>query len=163
MCCTIVYIKRQVHFWPLYSDADPTKEMIQTSPMTEAGANDDKSPLPRWQLTYRIQSKGIVLWITTYCVKLPNVNAWDYPVFKADLPEILIHRFEEEFVAVDRPVAEDIFKIRQSYLVGSHWQFHQIRSFLLVYVVNDFGLRHENMLRTIAGEQRVSVTNAWPQ
>lgn len=28
------------------------------------------------------------------------------------LPEILVHRFEEEFVAVDRSIVEDIFKIR---------------------------------------------------
>ena len=28
------------------------------------------------------------------------------------LPEILVHRFEEEFVAVDRAIVEDIFKIR---------------------------------------------------
>lgn len=27
-------------------------------------------------------------------------------------PKILVHRFEEEFVAVDRSVVEDIFKIR---------------------------------------------------
>ena len=28
------------------------------------------------------------------------------------LPEILVHGFEEEFVAIDRSVVEDIFKIR---------------------------------------------------
>ena len=28
------------------------------------------------------------------------------------LPEILVHRFEEEFVAVDWAIVEDIFKIR---------------------------------------------------
>lgn len=28
------------------------------------------------------------------------------------LPKILVHGFEEEFVAVDRPIVEDIFKIR---------------------------------------------------
>lgn len=31
---------------------------------------------------------------------------------RGHLPEILVHRFEEEFVAVDRPIVEDIFKIR---------------------------------------------------
>lgn len=28
------------------------------------------------------------------------------------LPKILVHRFEEEFVAINRPIVEDIFKIR---------------------------------------------------
>lgn len=135
MCC--VYLRDRC-MWELCSDADPTKEMIHHQ--WEAGASDDKPQI--WQLTYSI--------VDMHHIKLHD--EWDYSIFKADLPKILVHRFEEEFVAVDRPVTEDIFKIRQSYLVWRHWQFHQIRSLLLVYMVNDFRLRHENMSRTIAGE-----------
>lgn len=64
------------------------------------------------------------------------------PPARSRSPEILVHGLEEELVAVDGPVAEDIFEIGQSDFFRRDGQLHQIGGLLLVYVVDDFSLRH---------------------
>lgn len=61
---------------------------------------------------------------------------------KAHSPKILIHGFEEEFVVVDGPVAEDIFEIGQRDFLRRHGQLHQVGGLLFINVIDDFCLRH---------------------
>lgn len=68
------------------------------------------------------------------------------------LPEVIVHRFEEEFVIW---FLEDIFEVCQSDFVRRHRQFHQIRRLLVVEVVDNFGLPHLG-LRLRRGRQGAS-------
>lgn len=68
------------------------------------------------------------------------------------LPEVIVHRFEEEFVIW---LLEDIFEVCQSDFVRRHRQFHQIRRLLVVEVVDNFGLPHLG-LRLRRGRQGAS-------
>lgn len=73
-----------------------------------------------------------------------------------ELPEVIVHRFEEEFVI---GFLEDIFEVRQSDFVRRHRQFHQIRCLLVVEVVDNFGLPHLG-LRLRRGRQGASSRRA---
>ena len=55
------------------------------------------------------------------------------------LPEIIVHRFEEKFIVW---LIEDMFEVRKSNPVSSDGQLDQVRSFLVVEVINNFGLPH---------------------
>lgn len=55
------------------------------------------------------------------------------------LPEIIIHRLEEKFIV---GFIQDLLKVCQSDLLGRDWHFHQVRSLLVVQVVDNFRLPH---------------------
>lgn len=55
------------------------------------------------------------------------------------LPEVIVHRFEEEFAIW---LLENIFEVRQCHFVRWHRQLHQIWGLLVVEVVDNFGLPH---------------------
>lgn len=61
------------------------------------------------------------------------------------LPEIIVHGFEEKFIV---GFIEDIFEVGESDVFGGYGQFDEIRSLLLVEVIDDLGLRHGGPLLT---------------
>lgn len=54
-------------------------------------------------------------------------------------PKVLVHRLKEELVVW---LVQDLFKIQQSDIFRSNWYLHQVRSLLLVDVIDYFGFRH---------------------
>lgn len=55
------------------------------------------------------------------------------------LPEIIVHRFEEKCIV---GFIEGIFEVGKSNPVGSDGQLDQVRSFLVVQMIDNFGLPH---------------------
>jgi hypothetical protein len=56
-----------------------------------------------------------------------------------NLPKVIIHRLEEKLVI--RSI-ESILKIPECHTICRHWEFYQIWSVFIVYVVDDFCLPH---------------------
>lgn len=55
------------------------------------------------------------------------------------LPEIIVHRFEEKCIV---GFIEGIFEVGKSNPVGSDGQLDQVRSFLVVQMIYNFGIPH---------------------
>lgn len=74
-----------------------------------------------------------------YYLETHKVQRWRHVKHISQLPEVIVHRFEEEFAIW---LLENIFEVRQCDFVRWHRQLHQIRCLLVVEVVDNFGLPH---------------------
>lgn len=64
----------------------------------------------------------------------------------SSLPEVIIHGLEEKFVV---GFIEDIFEVRESDSIRRNRQFDQVGSFLIIEVVDNFGLPHGRPLGSV--------------
>lgn len=77
--------------------------------------------------------------ILSYYLESHKVQRCRHVKHISQLPEVIVHRFEEELAA---GLLEDVFEVRQSDSVRGHRQLHQVGRLLLVQVVDNLGLPH---------------------